>query len=317
MRHVPTDKYDKEELKRLNAPAWMVKCLKLNPDYISWGPFEDYMAKDDDGWDSRLIKDSFKETIHLNDLNECVNFYFEINRENKECDNCNGTGYHRDALWVSESFYRHSSPFAAMDTNILGARAVMAQFGANKNNPDPFGRNAFPSEETLSKYGLEFRAFCKEMAIYGNWNNRITKDEAEALQEAGRVFSKWNPDTGKSEPTGPVDVEAINIANHPNARGGFMMNHDGINRGILIETRLKRLGIPLHCEICEGHGRVFTVPEAKLSLVLWILHPRKGCSRGVMIKNIEQSELPEVYKYLREAAKRNAKRFSKIPKVNK
>jgi len=49
-----------------------------------------------------------------------------------------------------------------------------------------------------------------------------------------------------------------------------------------------------------------------VALQLWILHPRKGASRGVYIKNIEENEVPEVIQYLKIAAERNSNRFSKL-----
>ncbi len=63
----------------------------------------------------------------------------------------------------------------------------------------------------------------------------------------------------------------------------------------------------------EGSGYVHTAPAAHVSLTLWWLHPRKGCSRGIEITNIEQGDLPAVFAFLRQAAERNAERFSKIP----
>jgi hypothetical protein len=60
-------------------------------------------------------------------------------------------------------------------------------------------------------------------------------------------------------------------------------------------------------------GYVYTEDTAHVNLVLWLLHPRKGCSRGVEIQRIQQEDLPEVFEYLRKAADRNAERFSKIP----
>lgn len=33
MRTYPSDKYDKEELERLNAESWMAELLKCNPEY--------------------------------------------------------------------------------------------------------------------------------------------------------------------------------------------------------------------------------------------------------------------------------------------
>ena len=63
------------------------------------------------------------------------------------------------------------------------------------------------------------------------------------------------------------------------------------------------------CAFCDGDGYQFTAPAASLGVVLWFLHPRKGCSRGVRVERIEQEELPAVLRYLAEAAKRNADRF--------
>jgi hypothetical protein len=59
-------------------------------------------------------------------------------------------------------------------------------------------------------------------------------------------------------------------------------------------------------------GRIYDEPEARVALQLWFIHPRKGASRGVYIKNIEEKEVPEVIAYLKEAAERNANRFSKL-----
>lgn len=131
-----------------------------------------------------------------------------------------------------------------------------------------------------------------------HWNDNITQDEADALIAEGRA------------PAGST-AEIINAQNRPGARG--MMGHDAINRGILTSARLKRLGIPSTCECCGGNGYVYTAPSAQVSLTLWFLHPRKGCSRGVEVDLIEQAELPAVFRFLREAAARNASRFSKLP----
>lgn len=71
-------------------------------------------------------------------------------------------------------------------------------------------------------------------------------------------------------------------------------------------TLLKKKG-----KHCEG-GFIYDEPEARVALQLWILHPRKGASRGVYIKNIEENEVSEVIQYLKSAAERNANRFSKL-----
>jgi hypothetical protein len=302
MRSPATDKWEKDELKRLNAAPWMVEQLKLNPGYTFWGPHEDYMGKEGDGWDSRVLLDTWSDfKFELDEYNECVNFYFEINRDAENCATCGGSGNHPDAQWISESFYSHSSPFKDKTLGELRAEQVMSRFGAPGNERKTVGY--FPSEEILAKYGVEFRRFCDEMARFKAWNDRITEDELEALRKSSRLFNY-----GRDEAA--ITVEQVNLAQ--NQRG--MMGHDGINRSILIEARCKRLGVPHLCPTCDGHGSTFTEPAGHLTVVFWMLHPRKGCSRGVEVQRVEQSELPAVYKYLRQAALRNDQRFSKIPR---
>jgi hypothetical protein len=241
--------YDDEEAKDLNAAQWQLDLLKLNPEYCSWGPHEDYMwTKDDAGWNGRIIAPTWSEfgPWGLDDLNECVNFYFEVNRASEKCVTCGGNGYHTLAQDVVNTFYRHM--------NDRGE----------------------------------------------SWNDKITQDEFEALQAEGRC-KEFNT------------VDEVNAANAPQARG---MGHDAINRWILITARLKRLGIPEKCERCAGKGYTFTADHAHASLVLWWLHPRKGCSRGIEVSRIEQAELPAIYAFLHVAAQRNAARFSKIPTLS-
>ena len=287
MRHKPnmTDEYDREEVEHLgNPPKWMLDALNLNPNYVSWGPGEDYMWRDDESWGSQKIFGSWKEfgPWLLDDMNELVNFYFEIERDSCECVRCGGNGYHPDAQWVTESFYKHSSPFTQQTTQEAIIMEKMIGMGCSFK-AGAVGRGNLPDDETLNRYGPEFRAFCKKMASgSGEWQNDLTPDEEKALKKAGR------------NNIGPL-------------------GHDAINRSILIEARLKRFGIPQTCPDCGGHGYIFTEEQAHLNLVLWWLHPRKGCSRGIRVERIKQAELPTVYGFLREAAERNAERFSKIP----
>ena len=94
MRTYPEDESDQKELARLNAEPWMVEQLKLNPEYVHWGPHEDYMGgKPDEGWRSPILKDTWTDLIGkqpelpeglnegftLDELNEVVHFYFHLN----------------------------------------------------------------------------------------------------------------------------------------------------------------------------------------------------------------------------------------------
>jgi hypothetical protein len=238
MRH-----YDETEAARLNAEPWQIELLHLNPAYTGWGPYEDAMSGGG-SWSGAQVFPNWGAfgPWGLDELNECVNFYFSVNRANVECSTCGGGGFHPDAHQTVRTFYRHSCE---------------------------------PGEQP--------------------WNVSITDDEATALVKAGR----GGP--------GLLTAEDFNRANAPGARGMHM--HDAINRFILIDVRLKRLGIPKACTTCEGHGTVFTEETAHVSLTLWWLHPRKGCSRAIEITHIEGDELPAVRSFLQEARDRNTERF--------
>lgn len=56
----------------------------------------------------------------------------------------------------------------------------------------------------------------------------------------------------------------------------------------------------LHCAACEGHGERRTGPD-RLSLKVWLLHPRKGASRGVEIRCVLPEELEDVRACLRRS----------------
>lgn len=241
MRKYPTDEYEKEELNTLKAEPWMVKALKCNPDYPYWGNYEDYMI-DGKGWAERAEIESVSDLWELNDLNEVVNFYFEICRKYHECEYCDGSGLNAETKQIYDDWYDFANT----------------------------GRQ---------------------------WYDNITQDEVDALWENKRLRSDF-----KEKPT----------AEQVNALEKSKFVHDAINRTICVEKRAKRLGVYGYCEKCNGLGHIFDEEKAHMELQLWVLHPRKGCSRGLRVKNVLQSDMPKVIEYLQEARKRNDDRFSKI-----
>lgn len=157
---------DRQRVAKMKAKPWMVRLLSLNPSYVHWGPHEDYMWKTDDGWEGRVFVESWSEfDWKLDDINECVHFYFQLHCDSKDCAACERGGYRR----------------------------------------------------------------------------------------------------------GTEDL----------------------------------------CQKCDGEGSVFTSP-ARVQLILWMLHPRKGAARGVEIQRVERADLPAVMRWLAEAARRNAERFAKV-----
>jgi hypothetical protein len=219
------------------------------------------MCDKDAGWRTPIFIDGWENmNIELDELNEVVNFYFQITREAKRCAACNETGYNPKTKRISDDFY---------DFENTGRR----------------------------------------------WCAKITQDEVEALQEHGRLRIRGKKD-GKPAwvKKDGLTAEEVNIANERGRPALGDYRHDGINRSILIEIRAKRMGVWGYCEKCEGHGYIFIEPTARMNLVLWLIHPRKGTGRGVEIKSIKREDLPAIKAFLAEAARRNADRFKGIMK---
>lgn len=109
MRTPPEDERDEQDLAKLNAEPWQIELLSLNPDYPHWGPHEDYMCGKGNGWASPQSFSSWEEfgPWQLDDLNECVNFYFQVDRASKECSACGQTGYNPETRRIADSFYCH------------------------------------------------------------------------------------------------------------------------------------------------------------------------------------------------------------------
>ena len=244
MRYYPSDEYDWEEIKELglNKNDWKINILKKNPDYLSWGNHEDYMIKKNKSWESPVELENIENLWELDDLNELVNFYFEIYRNSKECKWCEGTGLNPATKKISDDWY---------DFENKGTR----------------------------------------------WCDKITQDEVDTLWNEGRLSDF------KEKPT----AEQVNEWER-----GKGLGHDAINRCICIEQRAKRLGVYGHCSTCQGKGYNYTEDKVHLGLQMWFIHPRKGASRGVYLKNIEKEELPKVIMYLKEAQKRNNEKFSRL-----
>lgn len=279
MRYLPDDDSDNEDLKRLNVEPWMLEYLKLNPSYVSWGPGEDAMMTKDEGWSSSLELDSWKAfgPWNLDELNECVNFYFEVDRSSERCTDCGETGFNPATREIADTFYD------------LGDYRIdfseMRVHGSIENARKPRG------------------------ATGRRWKDAITQDEADALVAAGRL-RKWTKEQGWVAV--PRTAAEVNAANAEGAKYHGEMDHDAINRGILIETRAKRLGVWGVCPKCDSHGYVFTEPAGHLGVVLWMLHPRKGCSRGVRVRNLTRDDAKAATQWLAVAAQRNADRFARL-----
>lgn len=300
----PEFDYDVKDLEELKVAPWMVEAIQLNPEYTGWGPGDDYMSGPEDSYAANKKFSTWEEfgPWELDELNELVNFYFELGREAKDCETCGASGVHPDALWVDKSWYKHSSPFTRPTHQERMIQAGMHERFGSRLPVELLGRGSFPSEEILRKYKPEFRAFCEEMASGdGFWSHKITQDEVDALAKDERLFNY------KGTSKNPTAAEINEAYRHG-------MGHDSINQGVCVKARCERFGIPYLCPDCHGHGYIYTAEKGHLGLGLWFIHPRKGASRGVTVERIQESQFKDVLKYLKGAAENNAKRFSKVTK---
>ncbi|MGV9141885.1 MAG: hypothetical protein ACOC1X_03000 [Promethearchaeota archaeon] len=235
MRYYPEDVYDWNDVDEINVKEWQLKLLNMNPEYCNWGNYEDYM-KDGKGWNSSVFYNSWSEfEWELNELNELVNFYFDVYRPNKNCDKCK-RGLNPETEKIFKSFYRHKN----------GDRG---------------------------------------------WVNDLTEDDYQKLADRRNKT-----------------VEEIK------QREKSPFGFDSIDHFRLTEIRARRKGVYGKCKKCDGKSYIYTSKKAKVGLQLWMIHPRKGCSRGIYVKNVRKQDIPEVIDYLEEARKRNNKRFSKLDK---
>jgi hypothetical protein len=205
-----------------------------------------------------------------------------------------------DQGWGGNQFYdswKDFGPWGVDDLNVC-ANFYFSVERDSKECPTCGGNGYHPDAQEV------VNTFYRHQNARGiSWSDKITQDELDVLIAEGRI----------KEGASLADVNAANsYSRRPGS--GFGHSHDAINRCILIEQRLKRLGLPKTCPACEGTGHVYTAPEPHVTLTLWWLHPRKGAQRAIEVKNIQQADLNDVYAFLTKAREQNDQRFSKIPR---
>jgi hypothetical protein len=289
MRTYPNfkDKYfDAHELEVLKAHPWQLEMLKKNPSYVYWGNHEDYMSNDNGGWSSRVFLSSWKEHFQLDEYNELVNFYFEIERVSHQCPHCDGYGLNPASKRICDDWYDFNNTGRKWHDKINDAEVkalIMAGRLTDLARPTVAVSN---KKLTTTNYHFDDNT--------NKWMGWVT-------------INGKNRRIQVKEPTEyPTAAEVNQIE-----KGGALCGHDAINRNICCRTRGINEGVWGPCEYCDG-GRIYDAEHATLKLQLWFLHPRKGCSRGVMINEILEDEIPEVIKYLKEAKRRNNQRFGKL-----
>jgi hypothetical protein len=277
MRHYnENDKYDVEEALKNNLEQWHKDLLAMNPGYTCWGSYEDYMCDDGDGWNRRIIEEEWDGGVGLDDYNEVANFYFEIVRPAVPCKECGQIGLNPETKRLADAWYRHSCP--------PGEEPWAKKLEAEEVE-------ALAAHGRLNGYGI---------TEFGDYSYRYNKDES--TWKRALPGGKWE---SCNKPTMPSPDVVNKMAESP-------MFHDAINRMVCVEARAKKLGLYGLCPHCNGDGYIYTSAEPQVSLQLWLLHPRKGASRGVFYKSIKKNEIPEVLAYLAQCRDRIADKFSRV-----
>lgn len=146
-------------------------------------------------------------------------------------------------------------------------------------------------------------------SFYRGWRFELTQDEVDALVKEGRLreLTKEFVD-GKGwvdkNPLQKITPEMVHAWDRSTPLG-----HDSINHYILTQARATRLGVYGLCPTCEGKGWE-RLSDDFLSLNIWMLHPRKGASRAIHIKNVQESDLPSIKKYLAKSFEAHKRHFA-------
>lgn len=99
------------------------------------------------------------------------------------------------------------------------------------------------------------------------WHDKIGQAEVDNLVKRGRLLT-WVP--GEAGERGHYENRP-RLAAEVNAmqRVAGLGSHDAINRGILVEFRCERLGIPLMCTACQGNGSIEAYPGQRAEAEAW------------------------------------------------
>lgn len=223
---------ENDDFKKL--PVYMQKCINISNDsYNSWGNGQEYMSSGKGQWNSDIELESIDEMWELDDLNECVNFYFRAEKKARKCSKCNGFG--------------------------------TTERAEEERNAIHYNKNYLDYEDVVGLYEDE-------------WLKTKPKDLNDF---------RTNPEYRY------FDIDALRIHT-------------------IVKRRAERKGFEYLCPECQGNGHVEINKEYSLSLQLWIIHPRKSSSLGVLIHNIKEQDLPKVFELLNSARERFNNKFSKI-----
>lgn len=185
----------------------------------------------------------------------------------KRCSHCAETGYSREGRTYRDLWYgyapfkpedRESTPVSASHP-VVRARAVCnVGYAPRFYKVDAVGELAAIEREAVRLAGL----------FNGQWAHHLNQDDVDALVKSNRLMEfthEWVPGSGwiKKDPPAVVTAKTIN------EKYLTGMGHDSINSYVVIKARCEREGVPLNCDVCNGHGEVWPSEEARAKYDGW------------------------------------------------
>lgn len=180
-----------------------------------------------------------------------------------ECEACDQTGYNPETKKIADEWYDSDGCgiYSPLDDSILSEAVNDPKKMENIESAILFWvkshgvRWAYlyginPEGQLSDRHPWKIVGDCR------SWCHSITQDEVQALVAAERLYDfthTWIQGTGWVK-NDPPTIPTADQVNNWSLRG---MGHDGINRGICIEQRAKRLGVYGLCEKCGGEGVIW------------------------------------------------------------
>jgi hypothetical protein len=188
-----------------------------------------------------------------------------------ECVSCKSSGYSSQAKLFSDQWYG-DAPFDPVSYDAIPLQRNHPRIRENAlrnvaRDPGYFGVGERAIQSEISRLYDHYRA---------QWSRQLIQADVDALIKAGRLHDFTRvPHTeaqrelvkqnGRLSESNGYTPTAAEVNDWSLARLG----HDSINRGVCIEARCDREGVPYVCTACEGNGHSWPSPELEKLYEEW------------------------------------------------
>lgn len=177
----------------------------------------------------------------------------------KKCFYCDGTGYGRQAKFISDQWYG----YVQFDPSMTGSVPLTPDTDMIRILAE---RNVERSPEYYGEGEWAIRNEAKRLADMWNnqWCHHLDQEDVNVLWSHGRL-SDLNPNWSENHNEGVTPPTASEVNRW--SLSGF--GHDAINRMYCIEAKCERLNIEKTCRHCNGKGEIWSSPEDEVLYENW------------------------------------------------